>query len=250
MALPWRSGGVGELPGTPWTKYETANTRGWLINLTGGDASGLEQVPFDTPKIIDWLRLCVGPIRWKPRDVSLVVPFGQAIPELPPGYDDGMIVPMLFQGLPLAKLTSTGAYVNNALYTLHMVFTFAAEAQRGLLPVYVSEKSEPVFNAKYNQNFYPPKEKLAGWVERDSDLFGPALVPVPVPLIGRQAGEGNPNTAWPAALQGPPGASQAPEPATPPSAPAAAARTAFPSMVPAAGASGAGPARPKILPVP
>jgi hypothetical protein len=245
---PWRSGGLGELPGTPWVKFDTVTTGGWIINTRGDAMAGSIAIPFDTPLIIDWRRLCVGPMCWKPYDTKLMVPVGHEMRDPPEGYVDAMAVPVLFEDYGLSKLTSSSAYVNNALYAAHMAYTFAGEAQAGKLSVYVSEKSDPIFNAKFNQNYYAPKLRLIGWIERDPETFGPALVPPPTPLLSGGTGSAAP---WPAVtpvapaiaatpvqesppVQPPP--AQPPPPASPP-----ATRTVFAGMQ---------PVTPKILPVP
>jgi hypothetical protein len=189
---PWRTGGSGELPGTPWIKFDSVNNK-WGINLQGAATAELDPIPFLTQCVLDYLRLCRGPMRWNPRDVQLMVPIGFQIPELPgPEYRDGMAIPILFEGFPLAKFTSTSAYVNTALFAVHLAYTFAAEAQAGQLPIYAIEQGEPIWNAAYNQHYYAPKLKLIGWTDRNPDVFGPPLVRPPSPMLS----DGAANLHW------------------------------------------------------
>jgi hypothetical protein len=189
---PWRTGGSGELPGTPWIKFDSVNNK-WGINLQGAATAELDPIPFLTQCVLDYLRLCRGPMRWNPRDVQFMVPIGFQIPELPgPEYRDGMAIPILFEGFPLAKFTSTSAYVNTALFAAHLAYTFAAEAQAGQLPICAIEQGEPIWNAAYNQHYYAPKLKLIGWTDRNPDVFGPPLVRPPSPMLS----DGAANLPW------------------------------------------------------
>jgi hypothetical protein len=239
------------MPGGPWVKFFTATGDGWHINLSGGATEALERIPVGRCCIFDYLALRVGPMRWTPRDTALMVPVGQSIPQRPEGYEDGMLLSVLFQGYPLARLTSSSGYVNNALFAAHMAYSFAAQAAAGMLAVYETEPSESVFNAKFAQSFFKPKLRLIGWVLRDLDTFGVACVRPPSPLVPSSAGD---TVLWP---PDPPAITQTPVPEQPPvppppSPPPPSAQTIFTNIQPASAASA--PITPvtlkKVLPLP
>jgi hypothetical protein len=277
---PWRTGGS-EL-GMPWVKFDSEND-GWGINLLGsGDAKSLTPIPLGTNVIFDWLCLRRGPIQWTPRDLQYLVPYGFPIPDLPAAtYKDGISVPVLFEGFPLAKLTNTGAYANNSLFNMHQAYTFAAEAQLGQLPIYATEESEKVWNAGYNQYYFKLRLRLTGeWVDRDLEVFGPALIRPPAPMLPATATRPwasplEPPETVPAEPQKPPplppaaeaakpprrplpgsAAPAKPVPASPPPVPPAppqpppSVQAIFAKVKPVAAVAGGKATTPRVLPVP
>jgi hypothetical protein len=153
MTSVWRTGGVTELPGTPWSKFDTVRNQ-WRVNLQGDANTEWIPVPFGAFLVIDWRVHRIGPLRWKPFDSSLMVPYGQPVPPLPSeDYVDGMSIQILFHDYGLTKLTANSDYIHNAMYRIRMAYSFAAEAQAGQLAIHQLIQGDPIWNAKFNQNF-------------------------------------------------------------------------------------------------
>jgi hypothetical protein len=253
----WRIGGNGA--GRPFAKHGTESGQGWTIN--GHGTTSL--VPIGTPVIPDWLAHLAGPIRWNPRDFSLLTPIDRDAPAVPEGYVDGFQVPLLFKGFTLAEFTSSSEYAGSAFFSLRWIYAMAPEAEQGLLLVYVVEKSEAIYNASRGQTFHKPVLKATGrWVVRDPALFGPPLLAPPRPKLVQVSTPAEPAMAADAifadaatVVATPAAAVAGPAPTPPPEVaaslfadpPTPAAAIAAPTVRQTAAVAAA---KPRILPVP
>jgi hypothetical protein len=121
-----------------------------------------------------------------------VSPLGQPEPPLPPGVDPSELQPITVSqawvdGLPdrpaaLRRMSISGVICLNAMATLYQMAGYKREAQEGLLPVLEIHPFQDV-ETSYGV-FGAPVMEIIGWIERNTDIFGPANIAAPVPVIG------------------------------------------------------------------
>ena len=156
------------------------------------------KAPIGTQAIWDILFITAGfarPVKGRYADVR--VPYGAPEPSLPAGSDPEEFQPAMWsqmwvdgvQGRPamLRELSMLGQIISlNAFHSLYTTISFKKEAQLGQLPVLRIHEFTPVDTAKFG-TFGCPVLELVGFTDRDEDIFGPALIPPPSPMLPSSA---------------------------------------------------------------
>jgi len=200
-------------------------------------------VPFGSKAVFDFCSIEGGWLNWTPFDDSRLVPLPYDVPEAvravgsSPGHGFSLVVRLsvLLQQHGLAQLTCPGTILQNSVKRLRTLYQHAAEATQGMLPVVELRPSRQVPLASRNGELHPvPEFEVVGWVPRNDDLFGPPVVPLPVPILtgGAAAQLSAPATTandnpTPASL---PWEEQATQPASTPATPAGAERPVTPAQ--------------------
>jgi hypothetical protein len=161
------------------------------------DKSGADVVkrtyPFESNLILDTLHIQHGfkrPI--KGRYAEVLVPFDRPEPRLPEGADPKEWVPFTvfgcwtdaFEGVPatLRRLICEGEIVSYWLAGLYQMLGYRKEVQAGQLAVLKLHPFQPQ-NTDYGEMGRPVAEEI-GFIDRDTDIFGPPLIRPPAPILG------------------------------------------------------------------
>ena len=199
-------------------------------------------VPFGSKVILDFGSIEGGWLNWQPFDDSKLVPLPYDVPEAiravgaSPGHGFSLVarLSVLLQQHGLAQMTCGGVILQNAVKRLRTIYHHAAEASQNMLPVVELRPSRQIALASRNGELHAaPELEIVAWVPRDDNVFGPRIVPPPVPILtGAEAaklaasGTANDNPA-PASTQLP-WDEQPAQPVNDTASPAAAERPATP----------------------
>lgn len=151
-------------------------------------------VPPGTILVWDVQSIAVGFVRpVKGRYSEVFVPLGHPEPALPEGSDpkewqpaltSGMYVDAI-NGIPakLRELRIVGAITPlNVFHRLYTIVSYKREAQEGRLPVLLVREEVDSYENSYG-TFGLPVLEILNWMDRDEDLFGPAIIRPPSPVL-------------------------------------------------------------------
>ena len=149
-------------------------------------------VPFGSKVILDFGSIEGGWLNWQPFDNSKLVPLPYDVPEAiravgaSPGHGFSLVarLSVLLQQHGLAQMTCGGVILQNAVKRLRTIYHHAAEASQNMLPVVELRPSRQIALASRNGELHAaPELEIVAWVPRDDNVFGPRIVPPPVPIL-------------------------------------------------------------------
>jgi hypothetical protein len=123
---------------------------------------------------------------------EVMAPLGMPEPALPANSDPSEWTQCTFSQMwvgelpdrpaALRRLTVNGVIALNAMSGIYLGLSYRREAQEGLLPVL---KIHPfaIVSTAYGDFGSPETLEVIGWVKRDPEIFGPAIVRPPTPII-------------------------------------------------------------------
>ena len=118
-----------------------------------------------------------------------MVPYHMPMPACPPTTAAGeewkkTVMTQVMTHLGLCEWVFDGPMVLNTVRPLHIVFEHAAEAARGLIPVYTLRPTIQVpISSRQGELHKKPVLELSGYIPRDDDLYGPRAVPPPLAVV-------------------------------------------------------------------
>jgi hypothetical protein len=109
---------------------------------------------------------------------------------LPKDFRESIRCTVLVQNFGLAKFTSSSIIAQNVIHKRLLAYEYAREAVEGKIPVTIIRKGEWVSIASRNNEMHPqpllePAKSPQDWMPRTVERFGPALNPLPIPMVGR-----------------------------------------------------------------
>ena len=153
-------------------------------------------IPLGYKEVLDFGAGTFGWMRFKPYDDSALVPMpinmvqrdalGRQLKDQKPDGEYVLCVrfPVLLQEFGLCQWTLAATIAGNAVLALCNAFEFAREAAAGQLPIYALRPSKEFpLASRNNEMQVRPVLELIGWMLRDEQIFGPRIVPPPLPLM-------------------------------------------------------------------
>jgi hypothetical protein len=152
----------------------------------GAPKDAYEIVPTGTKLIFDYAGFYEGELSYDPEfDDSRMVLRGQPLPPYSgdKNYDGAIKVPVLLQGRGPCELIGTQSTLITEVDRLYDVFSVAAQAAAGELPIYLLQEPRS-FTNRQGVLLHAPVLMLVGWTPRDGLKLGPRLIAPPQPWAG------------------------------------------------------------------
>jgi hypothetical protein len=189
---------IGSQPVVSRFSHDGKSARGYSFTAIKRSETGMivtgepQPLPFGTEVIADLGNWLWGTGCYRPYDMSLLVPYGQPIPSVPPGktgiYDDLIALYLYIRDRGICQWLIGGVLAQNATHALWTTYCRSAEAAEGKIPVLSLRPSVAIpIASRSGEISYQPVLEITGWTTRDPGVFGARTVPPPQIRLGSDA---------------------------------------------------------------